>query len=414
MSKQNTSSIEKSSLDFGELEDVLRGEIQKKLQDILEEEVSAFLGRAWHQRKQSVDPQPGYRNGYGKPRNLTLSCGTVTVRRPRVRGLEERFESRILPLFKRRSQKVDEVLPELYLHGLSQGDFDLALRGLLGEKAPISAQSIARLKAKWQGEYETWSQRSLADKEVVYMWVDGIYVKAGLEKEKAALLVVLAAMSNGDKVFLAIEPGYRESTQSWAGVLRGLKRRGLKCPRLVCGDGHLGIWGAIREVYPEASEQRCWNHRIVNILQQVPKKRQAEASELLKVIPYAQSSAEAEQLKRKFQQWAKQQGYEKAAKLIDQDWERMVAFYRFPKEHWRHLRTTNTVESPFSAVRLRTAAARRFKKVANATAMIWKTMLVGEKRFHKLNAPKLMQEVFEGLECKDGIRVNTAKLKDAA
>ena len=414
MSKQNTSSIEKSSLDFGELEDVLRGEIQKKLQDILEEEVSAFLGRAWHQRKQSVDPQPGYRNGYGKPRNLTLSCGTVTVRRPRVRGLEERFESRILPLFKRRSQKVDEVLPELYLHGLSQGDFDLALRGLLGEKAPISAQSIARLKAKWQGEYETWSQRSLADKEVVYMWVDGIYVKAGLEKEKAALLVVLAAMSNGDKVFLAIEPGYRESTQSWAGVLRGLKRRGLKCPRLVCGDGHLGIWGAIREVYPEASEQRCWNHRIVNILQQVPKKRQAEASELLKVIPYAQSSAEAEQLKRKFQQWAKQQGYEKAAKLIDQDWERMVAFYRFPKEHWRHLRTTNTVESPFSAVRLRTAAARRFKKVANATAMIWKTMLVGEKRFHKLNAPKLMQEVFEGLECKDGIRVNIAKLKDAA
>jgi putative transposase len=176
----------------------------------------------------------------------------------------------------------------------------------------------------------------------------------------------------------------------------------------------LGIWGAIREVYPEADEQRCWNHRMVNILQQVPKKRQAEASERLKTIPYAENGAEAEQLKRKFQQWAKQQGYEKAAKLIDQDWERMIAFYRFPKEHWRHLRTTNTVESPFSVVRLRTAAARRFKKVANATAMIWKTMLVGEKRFHKLNAPELMQEVFEGLECKDGIRVNATKLKDAA
>jgi putative transposase len=217
MNKQNTSSNEKSSPDWGELEDVLRGEIQQKLQDTLEKEVSEMLGRAWHQRKQSVDPQPGYRNGYGKPRNPTLSCGTVTVRRPRARVLEKRFESRILPLFKRRSQKVDEVLPELYLHGLSQGDFDLALRGLLGEKAPISAQSIARLKAKWQGEYEIWSQRSLADKEVVYMWVDGIYVKAGLEKEKAALLVVLAALSNGDKMFLAIEPGYRESTQSWAG-----------------------------------------------------------------------------------------------------------------------------------------------------------------------------------------------------
>lgn len=213
MEKQIMTAADVSSVAWEGLESWLRGEIQTRLQEVLEEEVTALLGRMPHERKTGVDAEPGYRNGYGKPRKLTLSCGAVEVRRPRVRGLEERFESRILRAFKRRSQALDETLPELYLHGLSQGDFDLALRGLLGEDAPISATSIARLKAKWQGEYEAWKETSLADLEVTYLWVDGIYVKAGLEKEKAALLVVLAGLSNGDKVFLAVEPGYRESSE---------------------------------------------------------------------------------------------------------------------------------------------------------------------------------------------------------
>jgi putative transposase len=188
------------------------------------------------------------------------------VRRPRVRGLSERFESRLLPLFKRHSQEVGELLPELYLHGLSSGDFDLALRGLLGDGAPLSASSIDRLKAVWQAEYEEWKQRSLSDLEVVYLWVDGIHVKAVLEKDKAAILVAVAALRDGRKVVVAVECGQRESTESWSAILRDLKQRGLNCPKLVIGDGHLSIWGALANVFPEAQEQRCWNHRIVNVL----------------------------------------------------------------------------------------------------------------------------------------------------
>jgi len=414
MKKNNTSPRVESSPVWEEIEGLVREEIQKKLQELLEEEVRAFLGRAKHERKAEGDAHPGYRNGYGKPRKLTLSSGTVTLRRPRMRNLEERFQSRLLPFFKRRSKELEEVLPELYLHGLSQGDFDLALRGLLGEEAPLSANSIARLKARWQSEYEEWKQQDLSGVEVVYLWVDGIYIKAGLEKEKAALLVVLAALSDGRKVFLAIEPGYRESIESWSEVLRDLKRRGLKAPKLVCGDGHLGIWGALRNVYPQASQQRCWNHRILNILQQIPPKYQAQALARLKKIPYAETRKEALRLKRDFQSWALGQGYEKAAQLVDRDWQQMLTFYSFPQQHWRHLRTTNPLESPFAAVRLRTNAAKRFKKVANASALIWKTMMVAQTRFRKLKAPELLKEVYEGTLYQDGIPITEKDLKNAA
>ena len=190
----------------------------------------------------------GYRNGYGRPRRLTLSSGTVQLRRPRVRNTEEEFESRLLPLFVNRTRKVAELIPQLYLHGLSEGDFDLAVRGLLGEEAPISASTVARLKDKWNDELAQWRARPLDDLEVVYMWVDGVYVKAGLEREKAAILVVMAALSDGRKVVVSAIPGYRESIESWSDVLRDMRRRGLECPRLVIGDGHLGIWGALRNV----------------------------------------------------------------------------------------------------------------------------------------------------------------------
>ena len=187
-----------------------------------------------------MDASPGYRNGYGKPRWLSMSSGTITVRRPRVRGLEERFESRVLPLFARRTKEVGALLPELYLHGLAEGDFELALRGLLGEGAPLSKASIRRLRAVWNSEFEAWTQRSLADREVVYVWADGIYVKAGLERDKAALLVVMGAMRDGTKEVLAVTSGYRESTESWAGVLRNLKARGLGAPRLPDGRRQCG------------------------------------------------------------------------------------------------------------------------------------------------------------------------------
>lgn len=410
--KHQTTAAQPASIPSWEaLEDFARQGVQRLLQQVLEEEVTELLARRRSERRSPVDPQPGYRNGYGKPRQLTLSNGTITIQRPRVRGLEQRFVSRVLPLFQRRTRAVSQLLPELYLHGLAEGDFDLALRGLLGEGAPLSPSSIARLKAVWQVEYDAWCQRPLHDLAVVYLWVDGIYVKAGLEKDKAALLTVIAGLKDGRKVVLAISPGQRESTETWSAILRDLKQRGLNCPKLVIGDGHLGIWGGLANIFPEAKEQRCWNHRIMNILDQLPKKQQAEGRQLLTRIPYAETLAEAEKCKRDFQAWCKKRGLEKAAELLERDWERMVTFYGFPKEHWQHLRTTNVVESPFAVVRLRTTAAKRYKKVANATAVIWKTLLVAEQSFGKLNAPELLAEVAEGAVYVNGKRPQEHKTK---
>ena len=403
------SSPEPSTVVWEHLEAFARRGVQDLLQRVLEEEVEGLLRRGRYERRQGIDTAGGYRNGFGKPRRVSLSVGTITVRRPRVRGLAERFESRILPLFKRRSAAVAELLPTLYLHGLAEGDFDLALRGLLGDGAPLSAASIARLKAGWQAEYDVWRARSLADLEPVYVWVDGIYVKAGLEKDKAALLVVLAALRDGRKVIVAVESGPRESTDSWAAVLRDLRRRGFRAPRLVIGDGHLGIWGALATVYPTAAEQRCWNHRLMNILDTLPQRLQPEAKSLLVKIPVAETQAEAERQKRVFQTWCTKKGVAAVGEGLDRDWVRMVAFYQFPKDHWKHLRTTNPIESPFAAVRLRTTAAKRFKKVANATAVIWKTLLIAEQTFRKLNAPELLPEVAEGVEYVDGVRVKPSK-----
>ncbi len=378
MGEKSTEAVAKSSVTWETLEAFAREGVQRLLQRVLAEEVDELLGRRRYERRAGVDATPGYRNGFGKPRRLSLSSGTITVRRPRVRGLEGRFESRLLPLFKRRTEEVGRLLPELYLHGLAQGDFDVALRGLLGAAAPLSATSIARLKASWQADDETWKRRQLDDLEPVYLWADGVYVKAGLEKDKAAILVVIAALRDGRKVVLAVESGYRESTESWAAVLRDLKARGLRAPRLLIADGHLRIWSAVRSIFPTVAEQRCWNHRLLNVLDKLPKTLQAEARRLLTPIPYAETREEADRRKRAFQAWCTKKGVGAIGRLLDEDWERLVTFYAFPKQHWKHLRTTNVVESPFAAVRLRTAAAKRFKKVENATAVIWKTLLISK------------------------------------
>jgi putative transposase len=400
-----------STVVFETLEQGLRQQIQGWLQELLEEEVTSFLGRLKSQRRPSeVLPgtsHAGYRNGHGKPRSVTTAVGTVTIQRPRLRGLDERFESRVLPLFARRTAVVEAFLPQLYLHGLATGDFDEALRGLLGEDAALSASTMVRLKAKWQQEYDAWRQRPLSDLEVVYLWVDGIYVKAGLEKEKAALLVAVAALSDGSKVILAVEAGVRESTESWSRLLRSLKGRGMGCPRLVIGDGHLGIWGALTNVYPEAGEQRCWNHRILNVLDRVPQKKHAQVLVWLRELMYAPTREKAVEQKGKFQLWCDGQGLGEAGRLLDEDWGRLVAYYDYPKAHWVHLRTTNPVESPFASVRLRTTAAKRYKRVENATAMIWKLLMVAEKSFRKVNAPELMAKVAAGATYVNGIRTWT-------
>jgi putative transposase len=244
--------------------------------------------------------------------------------------------------------------------------------------------------------------------------VDGVYVKAGLEKEKAALLVAVAGLSDGRKVLVALEAGHRESEASWSALLRKLRDRGMKAPRLVIGDGHLGIWGGMCQVFPEAEEQRCWNHRILNVLDKLPKNAQPRAKILLRALAYAETLQEAERLKRIFQGWCQVQGYLAAGQVLEQDWDRMVTFYRFPKDHWIHLRTTNVVESPFAALRLRTDAAKRFRKVENATAVIFKMLLIAERRFRRLNAPELLREVHLGVKFVNGLPEEQERMGVAA
>jgi transposase-like protein len=413
MEQQTTSQASSSSPIWERLEAFVREQVQRFIQAVLEEEMTELLGRPKSARRTAVDAPPGMQNGYGKPRRLSLTSGTLTVRRPRVRGLRDRFVSRVLPLCQRRTRQVSELLPQLYLHGLALGDFELALRGLLGEGAPLSSASLARLKASWQLEYDAWKQRRLDDLEVVYVWADGLYVKAGIEDSKAALLVLIGALTDGQKVVLAVESGQRESKESWGAVLRDLRARGLKPWRCTIADGHLGIWAALGEQQPTAAEQRCWNHRIVNVLDAIPTQEQTQARTLLCAMPYADSQAACEQLRAQFEK-RYQPVAPKAVERLAHDWDRMITFYQFPREHWRHLRTTNVVESPFAAARLRTSAAKRFKKVDSATAIIWKLLQVAERTFRRLNAPELLPAVYAGATYVDGIKQRVSQDREVA
>ena len=403
-----------SSATWPSLESFARTQVQRFIQQLLEDEVTDLLGRAKSVRRSAVDAPAGARNGHGAPRQLALMSGTITLRRPRVRDLEARFVSRLLPLFKRQTPEVSALLPELYLHGLALGDFELALRGLLGDGAPLSASSLVRLKATWQAHYVTWQQRDLSALKLVSLWADGVYVKAGLEDSKAALLVLIGADAEGRKHVLAVVSGARESVPSWTAVLRDVNARGLRAPKLTIADGHLGIWGALATIYPTSQEQRCWNHKLRNVLDLVPRKRQAEAKALLQQLAAAKTQRAATMVRDTFARTYGRQ-LPKAVACLERDWERMVAYYAFPQEHWKHLRTTNVIESPFAAVRLRTSAAKRFKRVDNATTLIWKTLLVVEQHFRKLNAPELCTAVHDGVAFHDGIRTLTpARARRAA
>jgi transposase-like protein len=406
MREEHREKGESKGIFYEGLEAFAREKIRQHLQDLLEQEVTEWLGRAKSERKRNPFEQSGYRNGYGKRRRLTLSLGTVEIHRPRVRNLDERFESRVLPLFKRHTEQVRGLIPELYLHGLASGDFELALRELLGEGAPLSASSLQRLKEKWQGEYEQWKSRAIEEKDWAYFWADGIYVKAGVGKEKAALLVVIGVQRDGSKCFLALEPGYRESKESWAVVLRQMKVRGVTSARLFVGDGNLGLWAAVGEIYPQAQEQLCWNHKMLNVMDAVSKKEQVQAKSHLNAMMYGESRQQALKERKKFEQAFRHNP--KAVKTVVENWDRLTTYYDFPREHWKHLRTSNVVESPFSRVRLRTAASRRFKSQVNATCLIWKTMMVAEMSFRKLNAPHLVDKVADGKKYDNGKEVRVA------
>jgi len=397
MKKPESSTLKSEPVAWETLEEYIRLEVQARVQELLEAEVAEHLGRGRYERREG---KRGYRNGHGKPRKVSLSCGTIEVRRPRVRDLEEKFESRVLPMFARQSRKVQAVLPELYLEGLALRDFDRALRGLLGEGAPLSPSTIARLKEHWLEEFEAWKQEPI-EEEIVYLWADGIYVKAGLEKDKAAVLVVIGVDIAGTKRILAIEPGYRESTESWKHVLWSLMKRGMNAPKAVVADGGMGLWAAIGELGWGCLEQRCWNHKLCNVRDALPQREQESAMKLLRKIPQSETIEEAVRRRNDFLD--EYEAYTKACSRLLDDWERMVSFYELPKEHWMSLRTSNVVESPFQVVRLRTGAARRFKKTANATAVIWKMLMIAENSFNRCVAAYLLEDVAAGQEYENGI-----------
>jgi putative transposase len=354
------------------------------------------------------------RNGRARERGVTVGSGTVPVRAPRVNdkrideetGERKRYSSKILPAYARRSPKVTEVLPILYLRGLSTGDFRPALEDLLGEDASgLSPSTISRLCKEWETHHERFRKRLLSFSRYCYLFVDGVHVSVRLgEDPKLCLLVVIGVREDGTKELLAIEDGYRESTESWASVFRDLKRRGLNCPKLVVGDGALGAWAALRDVFPQAGEQRCWVHKTANVLDCLPKRLQPRAKTMLHEIVEASTRAEA---KRALETFREEHGakYPKALEKLDKDWKALTAFYEFPAEHWRHLRTTNPIESSFATVKLRTRVTKGAGSKAAALAMAYKLLVTAQERWRRFNGHELITEVLDGATFKDGVKV---------
>ncbi|MFQ5944561.1 MAG: IS256 family transposase [Anaerolineales bacterium] len=347
------------------------------------------------------------RNGKARERTLTLGAGVVKIRAPRVhdRRPGHRFTSRILPPYMRRSPRLEEALPVLYLRGLSTGDFSEALPVLLGpEAAGLSPTTISRLIRIWQDEYRAWRKRSLVGKDYVYLWADGVYFRVRLEEDRLACLVIIGVLADGTKEVIALEDGYRESQESWASLLRDLKRRGMPVPVLAVGDGALGFWGALREVFPETREQRCWVHKIANVLDKLPKRLQARAKAILHEIMRAPDRQSAEEDILRFREEFEAR-YPKAVECLVKDQDRLLTFFDFPAEHWIHLRTTNPIESPFATVKARTRQTKGAGSRKAGLALAFKLALASQEHWRKVNAPHLVALVRAGVEFRDGKQV---------
>jgi putative transposase len=380
---------------------------RRMLAAALEAEVNAFLGRYRYERGKVFR---GYRNGYHHPREITVGLGPVKVRVPRVAHIPvelapKGFQSQIVRRYQRASQTTQKLFARLYLEGLASGDFEPVFRELVGETTALSANAVVRLKESWGEEYKAWCNRPLGEHKYSYIWADGIYLAAGEEKEKTAILCVLGAREDGSKELLAMEPGYRESKESWADVLRNLRDRGLEVPLEATGDGALGIWAALDEVFPATRHQRCWNHRIMNVQSRLPKRLQPEARRRLREISEAESRKDCEELRDRYVSELLNAGQRPAADTIMRDWEDFVTFYDFPVEHWLHLRTTNPLESVFGGVRLRTDAARRIARRDNALYLVFKIVERLSRSWRPLNGgANLMSLVIEGTTFTNGIR----------
>ena len=386
------------------LEMIVREGARKMLQSALEKEVDDFLGRHRYQR---TDEHRGYRNGHLPKRSIGVGMGAVEVSLPRVSDVPKEvspdgFQSEIVSSYQRRSRTQARLMVRLYLEGLSSGDFEPIFRALVGETAALSPTSIVRLKEEWQQEYATWKKRSLRGR-YVYLFADGLYLKAGDEQDKTAVLVVLGVDEQGHKELLAMEEGYRESTVAWAETLRSLKERGVKeAPLLAIGDGALGLWSALNEVFPTTRHQRCWNHRTLNVLDKLPKRLWTEVRKQLHKLAEAPSRQACERQRDALSVRLRAQGQEQAAACLERDWNDFIAFYDFPQEHWVHVRTSNPIESIFAGVRLRTQATKRMRVRENALYLVFKLVTRLSLNWRGINAPNQLKLLLAGHQFQDG------------
>ena len=384
------------------LDEIVRDGARQMLAAALQAEVAAYVDA----HRGEVDAQGRrmvVRNGSHAAREVTTAAGAVQVRQPRVNdkrideptGERRRFSSAILPAWSRKSPRVAEVLPLLYLHGLSSSDFGPALKVFLGSDQGLSAATITRLTVQWQDEARAFNARSLADTDYVYCWVDGIHLKVRLEADKVCLLVIIGVRADGRKELVALAGGFRESAESWADLLRDCRRRGMTAPVLAVGDGALGFWKAVRDVFPETVEQRCWWHKIGNVLAALPKSAQPAAKAALAEIYNAEDKSHAQAAAKAFDREFGAKWPKAAAKITD-DLDLLLAFYDYPAEHWVHLRTTNPIESTFATVRLRQRVTKGPGSRAAGVAMAFKLIESAQTRWRCVNAPQLVALVRAG------------------
>lgn len=389
------------------LDELAREGARRMLEQALQAEVMEYVERHRGERDERGRALV-VRNGYAEERRVTVGSGTIPIQAPRVNdkrvidGERQKFTSAILPPYLRRSKNVSEVLPALYLKGLSTGDFEEALPILLGEGAALSASTIGRLLEEWQGDYKTWKKRPLHGHDYVYIWADGVHFNVRLEEDNVAALVVIGARPDGTKEVIAIEDGYRESTESWLFVLRDLKRRGMRAPVVAVGDGALGFWGALREVWPETRWQRCWVHKIANVLDKLPKRVQPRAKQMLHEIMNAETRKDADAEVAAFSK-AFSAKYPKAVECLSSDPEPLFTFFDFPAEHWKHLRTTNPIESTFATVKHRQRKTKGAGSRAAGAAMAYKLMIAAMAGWRRLDAAKLLPLVRAGVRFRDGV-----------
>ena len=395
------------------LSEILREGAQQMLSAAIEAEVSEWIESHAHLRDGRGHRQV-VRHGHLPEREITTGLGSVKVRQPRVhdrRAGEERelFSSKILPPYLRKTRSIEELLPWLYLKGISTGGFHEALQALVGPECPgLSASTVTRLLEGWQAEYQEWSKRSLADKHYVYLWVDGIHFNIRLEEDRQCILVVMGATADGRKELVAIADGYRESEQPWMELLLDVKSRGLSIvPKLATGDGALGFWKALPKVFPTTRTQRCWVHKTRNVLDKLPQRLRPHAKERLHDIWMAETRAAANQA---FDLFLETYGakYPKACECLAKDREELLAFYDFPAEHWKHLRTTNPIESVFATVRLRHRRTKGNGSRTRCLAMVHQLMLSASKRWRLLNGYELLTDIIQNVQFIDGVKPQEA------